>query len=370
MDLDELRDDIPALSGSIYLNYGAHGPSPQTVVEACDQAVADHEFSAGTVNPYDRASATFSAARTAIARLINARADEIALTQSTGDSINRIADGFEWDADDVVVITDLEHPAGILPWQQLRTRGVTIRTVPSEDGHVDRDAFASAVEGATLVCFSALTWTHGTMLPVRELVSIARDAETFSLVDAVQVPGHRQMDVRRWGADAVAAAGHKWLLGPWGAGFLYVRDDILERLSPRAIGYRSVQSPDTGDFRLLPTATRFEVGSMSVGPYAGVVKAIEQLEAIGLDRIESRIERLTDRLKRQLPRAHCISPRQFESGLVSVSVSDPAAVQAQLASRDIVIRTLPRDAGVRISVHAVTTAAEIDAVADAVSEFT
>jgi selenocysteine lyase/cysteine desulfurase len=141
------------------------------------------------------------------------------------DGINRIACALPWEPGDAVVRTDLEHPAGILPWQRLaRQRDVEVRVVGSEAGRLDLDAYREAVDGAALVCLSALTWNYGTHLPVAELVDVAHDAGALVLVDAVQVPGQAPMDVGEWGADAVAAAGHKWLLGLWGAGFLYVEE--------------------------------------------------------------------------------------------------------------------------------------------------
>lgn len=88
-----------------------------------------------------------------------------------------------------------------------------MRVVETDQGRIDRDAYLAAVADAELVCFSAVTWTHGTRLPVADLVDIAHDAGALALVDAVQVPGQLPMDVREWGADVVAAAGQKWLLG-------------------------------------------------------------------------------------------------------------------------------------------------------------
>ena len=157
-------------------------------------------------------------------RVHRSRPEEVALTESTTDGINRIATAVDFDPGDVVVRTDLEYPAGTLPWQQLEAQDVDVRVVETTDGRVDIDAYTEAVVDARLVCFSAVTWTHGTQLPVSELVDIAAAAGAFTPVDAVQVPGQLPMDVQELEADAVAAAGHKWLLGPWGAGFLYVFD--------------------------------------------------------------------------------------------------------------------------------------------------
>ncbi|MFQ3476910.1 aminotransferase class V-fold PLP-dependent enzyme [Halonotius sp. F2-221B] len=358
----ELRADVPGLQESAYLNFGAHGPSPECVVEAVSDAVADHEFHSGTDDPYTTAFAGYDRARERVAEFIGAAPEEVALTESTTDGINRIATAIDFDPGDVVVRTDLEHPAGTLPWQQLKAQGVEVRVVETTDGRVDIDAYTEAVADAKLVCFSAVTWTHGTQLPVAELVDIAAEAGAFTLVDAVQVPGQLPMDVHAWGADAVAAAGHKWLLGPWGSGFLYVDRGVADTMVPGAVGYRSVTEPTAAELTYEPGAKRFEIGTTSPGPHAGLIEAIDAIESVGVERIADRIATLTDRLKAGIDDEALLSPQAHESGLVSIAVDDPEATVERFAEEGIVIRSLPHPDAIRVSVHAVSTAAEIDSV--------
>ena len=367
MDPRDLRAETPGLQDATYLNFGAHGPSPERVVEAASSFLADHEYDPVSTDPYERAFETYERVRERIASFVGADPDEIALTESTTDGINRIAAAIDWEPGDVVVRTDVEHPAGVLPWQRLEREGVEVRVVDTDRGRIDVDAFAEAVADARLVCFSAITWTHGTRLPVRELVETASDAGAFTLVDAVQVPGHREMDATEWGADAVAAAGHKWLLGLWGAGFLYVDRDRADELVPGAIGYRSVETPTAASITYKPGAPRFEVGSTTPAAHVGLVEALDAIEGIGIDAIESRIESLTDQLKSGIGDDRLLSPRAFHSGLVTVAVDDPERTVDRLADRGIVVRSLPHPDAVRVSVHAVSTEAEIDAVVDALS---
>ena len=193
-----------------------------------------------------------------------------------------------------------------------------------------------------------------------ELVEIATEAGAFTLVDAVQVPGQMPMDVHEWGADAVAAAGHKWLLGPWGAGFLYVDSGAAAELAPRAVGYRSVETPTADDVTYKSGARRFEVGSASPAPHVGLAEAIDAIQEVGVDAIASRIEALTDRLKDGIDDDQLVSPRDYESGLVTVAVDDPESTVERFADESVVIRSLPHPEAVRVSVHAVSTEAEID----------
>ncbi len=364
----ELRADVPALSEGVYMNYGAHGPSPRYVVAAAQEFLAAHEYESPVgADPYGMAFDAFDDVRERVASFVGASSEEIALTESTTAGINAVADGLGLGAGDVVVRTDLEHPAGVLPWQRLEREGVEVRVVETTAGRLDREAYKAAVDGADVVCFSALTWTHGTRLPVAELVDIAQDAGAFTLVDAVQVPGQMSMDVSAWGADAVAAAGHKWLLGLWGGGFLYVDSDVAEGLQPRTVGYRSVETPTADPFAFKSGARRFEVGSSNPAPHVALGEAIETVSAVGVDRIESRIHRLAGRLGDQLPPERLLSPATPESGLVTIDVEAPDATVDRLASEGIVVRSLPDPSAVRASIHAVNTEAEVDRLADALA---
>ena len=364
MTARELRADVPALSEAAYFNFGAHGPSPKYVVEAASDYLADHEYGSATTDPYGRAFGTYETVRERVADFVGAEPAEIALTESTTDGINRIAGAVDWEPGDVVVRTDLEHPAGVLPWKRLEREGVEVRVVETEDGRVDREAYADAVADARLVCFSAITWTHGTRLPVADLVEIADEAGAFTLVDAVQSPGQVPMDMAAWGADAVAAAGHKWVLGPWGAGFLYVDRAAAADLAPRAVGYRSVEDPNGDEIAFKSGAKRFEIGTTTPAAHVGLVEALDAIDAVGVSRIEDRIASLKDRFKDRVPDDRLLSPRAHESGLVTVDVDDPEATVERLADAGIVVRSLPDTSGVRASIHAVSTESEVDRLAD------
>ena len=359
MDPEELRGDIPALSdGIVYLNTGASGPAPRRVLAAGREAERTHETEHHRGNPYPKAWDAYEESRAAVADLLGTDPDTVALTNSTADGISRVAGALSWDSGDVVVRTDLEHPAGMLPFERLGREGVEVHEVPAPDGRLDRDAYAEAVQDARLVCLSSLSWLHGTRLPVRDAVEIAHDAGARVLVDAVQSVGHHPVDVEAWGADAVAAAGHKWLLGTWGAGFLRVAPDALDAFEPRHLGYRAV--PNGGDLDYHDAATRFEVGTQSLAPHAALREAIDIREAVGVDTVTDRIERLADRLADGLGN-RVASPRPPESGLVTFEDSEPAATVGRLGERGIHVRTVP-SGHIRASVHVFNTASDVDAL--------
>jgi selenocysteine lyase/cysteine desulfurase len=370
-DPTDLREQIPALDDVVYFNTGASGPSTRSVVAATRECQERHAFeSPAREGMYEYAFGVFDETRERVAALLGTDAERVALTQSTTDGINRIATAVDWSPGDTVVTTDVEHHSGRLPWRRLAdTRGVSVEVVPTDDrGRLDMDAMAAAVEDATLVSLSAVDWGYGRQLPVEEVVEMAHDAGARVLVDAVQAVGQQPVDVTDWGADFVAAAGHKWLLGPWGAGFLYVRDGAESWLRPDRIGYRGVEEPTDDDYTYLPGARRLEVATVNPSPYAGLRVAIDDVERVGLPTITSRVERLTDRLKAGLDPAALLSPREYHTGLVSFSVPNPDDVVERLDAAGLKLRTIPSLPAVRASVHAFNTAGDVDRLLDVLAD--
>jgi len=366
MDPETLRADIPACEGCAHLNTGASGPSPRRVLEAVTDFHEHHKYDAPCGDGmYETASAARESARESIAGFVGAGPGEIALTRNTVEGINHVATGIDWEAGDVVARTDLEHPAGDLPWQRTADRhGVEVRKVATERGRLDRDALKDAVAAARLLCLSSVSWNYGTRLPVAEAVDIAHDAGAMVLVDAVQSPGQVPVDVTEWGAEFVSASGHKWLLGVWGSGVLHVADDALDALSPRRIGYFSVTREAESGYEYAPDASRFELGTTALAPYVGLEASVELFEELGLEAVESRIERLTARLKEGLG-DRLLSPRDSESGLVTFAAEDPDATATRLAEDGVRIRSIPEPHACRASVHAFNTAGDIDRLLDA-----
>jgi len=367
MDPETLRADIPAVEDCVYLNTGASGPSPRRVVEAVTDFQRRHKFDAPCGDGmYEFATDARERAREAIAGFLGAMSEEIALTRNTAEGINHVATSIDWEPGDVVVRTDLEHPAGELPWERLADlHGIEVRTLETEQGRLDWDALKEAVADARLLCLSSLSWNYGTRLPIGEVVDVAHDAGTLVLVDAVQSPGQVPIDVTEWGADFVAGSGHKWLLGAWGSGFLYVDSAVLEDLQPRRIGYFSVDREAEGDrYTYAPDASRFELGTTALGPYVGLAESVALFEELGLGTVQSRIERLTDRLKAGLG-DRLLSPREYESGLVSFTAEEPDALAERLSAEGVQIRSIPEPHACRASVHVFNTAEDIDRLLDA-----
>ncbi len=367
MDAAGLRASIPATERCTYLNTGATGPSPTQVVDAATAYLERHQYVAPCgEGPYEVASDARESARETVASFFGASPAEIALTRNTVEGITLVANGLDWEPGDVVVRTDLEHGAGILPWTRLeRQADVEVRVLETTAGRLDLDALKEAVADARLLCLSSLTWNYGTQLRIAEVVDIAHDAGTQVLVDAVQSVGQHPVDVKEWGADFVAASGHKWLLGPWGAGILYVAADALDSLTPPRVGYFSVEDAYADPIAYEPGAKRLELGTTAIAPYVGLERAIDLLSDVGLGAVESRIADLAGRLVDGLGDRR-VGPAPPESGLVPFAVEDPEATVERLAEQGIVVRDLPDPAVCRASVHAFNTADEVDALLAAI----
>lgn len=355
MNPEELRAEIPLLDELAYLNTGASGPSPMRVRAAMEETRETHAEAHGD-DAYAHESDVADEARATVASLLNTSPERVALTSNTTDGINIVSDLFDWGEDDAIVTTELEHPAGVLPWERVaEVHGAELRVVPTADEDVrrlDRDAYKEAVEGSTLVCLSSLSW-YGVRLPVAELVGVAHDAGASVVVDAAQSVGAEPVDVNEWGADYVAGTAHKWLLGPWGAGFLYVAEDAPAEAQTR-VGYKSAVEPNESA-TLHEDARRFEVSTSSPSLLAGMRTAVETVERVGLSTVEERVSRLTARLEDGLGDRHLSTG----GGLVRFSDSSPDETVERLKDDGVVVRSLPDD-DLRASLHVFNTADDID----------
>ena len=356
-DLRAFREAIPTTDDVTYLNTGSSSPNSVDVVESMQEFLAYHSYEspASKSGMYPPVYDVFEKTRQDVAELLNAQSEEIALTQSTGDGMSRVANAISWKPGDTVVRTDLEHHASIVPWDR---HDLNTRVIETNQGHVALDNVKDAVTDARLVCVSSISRNYGTRLPVTEITEIAHDAGAAVLVDAVQSVGQTPIDVTELGAEYIAAASHKWLVGPWGAGFLYVSEDVISELQPRHVSYRGVDR-DSPTLDSHPDARRFEVGTTSAAPYVGLRTALEKISATGVDNIESRIASLTTLLKDELPRSSLLSPQRFESGLITIDDDAPERSVERLATHDIHVRSIAEPNAIRLSIHAFNNESDI-----------
>lgn len=229
--------------------------------------------------------------RQAAALLLGAAVSEIALVSSTTAGINLVAEGFPWKEGDNIVIPGNEFPSNAYPWMNLSSRGVQTRQVPIEGSAIDLNRVAEACDQRTrMIAVSWIGYATGWRIDVSELVNLAHGLGVLVLLDAIQGLGVFPLNVRQTGVDFVAADGHKWMLGPEGAGLLYMRQEHLARLRPMGVGWNSVvhvHDYSRIELRLRDAASRYEGGSYNTAGLIGFGASLELLVSLGLTADES-----------------------------------------------------------------------------------
>jgi selenocysteine lyase/cysteine desulfurase len=306
------------------------------------------------------------------AQILNAADDEIAIINNTTHGITLVAEGFPWQAGDNVVTLENEFPSNLYPWMNLANRGVEVRRLPVTDGRVDLTQIADACDARTrLITVSWVGYALGWRLDVGKLVQMAHERNVLVFLDAIQGMGVFPLDVQATGVDFLAADGHKWMLGPEGAGIFYVRKEHLDTLRPIGVGWNSVvQGSDFAniDLTLRPNASRYEGGSQNMVGTIGLAASLRTLIDFGLtpqsSPIADRILELTDYACERLVAigGHLASCRETDhrSGIVAFTppIGDPVEVRRTCLEHGVVLSY--RGGRLRISPHAYCNEGDID----------
>lgn len=373
MDLDRIRADFPILARTTYLNHSSVGPLSGRVRQAI--AVATAAQMAGSEGTGEL-KARVAALKGKLARLIGADVDEIALVRNTVEGLATVASGVLWRAGDNVVTCDIEFPANVYPWLNLEARyGVATRLVPAREGRVLADDLIAACDERTrLLTISFVQFSNGYRADLERLGAFCRERDIRFCVDAIQGLGPLQLDVRRCGIDFLAAGGQKWLLGPIGIGFLYVRRAVQDELWPSEIGHNGVMQNTERytEYNLTyrPSAEKFEGGVPNYLGVFGLDAALDPFFAVGLPEVEARVLALTDHLcagLRELP-VRLLSHRGpgESSGTVAFvsEIESSPDLFARLSAANIVVSL--REGAIRVAPHFYNTHDEIDRLLAAV----
>jgi cysteine desulfurase/selenocysteine lyase len=292
IDWDSLRtSEFPVTQRWGYFDHAGQAPLPRRSGEALRAWAAEQEND-GIVGWAAREK-RLEQIRDQAALLLNAHRDEIAFIHSTTHGIGLIAEGYPWQPGDNVVTAAEEYPSNIYPWKNLESRGVSLRQVESRDGRIELDDLAAAIDRSTRVlAISHVEFSTGFRNDLDALVELCQARGIALFVDAIQGLGPHTIDVRRTPLDFLAADGHKWLLGPEGAGILYVRRDWIERLRATGVGWHSVvgsyDSPENA-FVLKPSAARFEGGSFNMPGLLALGASLGLFLELGPEAVSSRI---------------------------------------------------------------------------------
>jgi selenocysteine lyase/cysteine desulfurase len=281
---NDFRREMPLCERFAYFDHAAVAPVPSAAAAAIARYAQESATEGDTAWP--RWAERVEEVRAAAARLINAHVDEIALVPNTTAGINFVAEGFPWREGDNVVVPSNEFPSNLFPWLNLASRGVETRQVaPRADVELAiDDLLAAASERTRLIAVSWVGYATGWRIDVGELVERAHARGIMVLLDAIQGLGVFPLDVTRTPVDFLAADGHKWLLGPEGAGVFYLRREHLELLHPMNVGWHSV--PKAADYSLAqwtpkPAAQRYEGGTQNMPGMIGLGASLDLLAGHG-----------------------------------------------------------------------------------------
>lgn len=411
-EVARIRADFPILQQEVngqplaYLDSGATAERPVQVLDA-ERRFLEHDNAAVHRGAHTLAALSTDAyedARATVARFIGAGSpSEVVWTANATDALNLVAfgiraasagrggpeaDRFRIGAGDEVLITEAEHHADLVPWQELAAAtGATLRWVPVDDAGcwTAEDAVARITERTRVVAFAHVSNVTGMIAPVAEVVAAAHAVGALVVLDACQSAPHRPLDVRALDVDFAAFSGHK-MLGPNGIGVLWGRGALLDALPPFRTGGSMITTVTMEHTDFMPAPERFEAGTQPVSQAVALAEAVRYLERIGMDRVQAHEEHLAQRMLTGLaavPGVHVVGPAVGvpRSGLASFVVDGVHAhdVSQYLDAQGIAVRSghhcaqpLHRRLGLtatsRASTYVYTTEDDVDRFVTAVGE--
>ncbi|MGC8874637.1 MAG: aminotransferase class V-fold PLP-dependent enzyme [Chloroflexia bacterium] len=364
MELSVYRErEFPITESWAYLNHAAVSPLPNRVVEAMVRFLEARRM--GELGLEDQEPIT-EATRLLAAQLLNASPEEIAFVGSTSDGLNLAAQSLPLGPGDNVILCDMEFPANVYPWMNLRRKGVEVRIVPHDGGGLTPARLAGHLDSRTrAVTVSSVQFLSGYRADLPALARLAHEAGAVLVVDAIQSLGAVPMDVRSCGVDILAANGAKWLMAPIGITVLYVRREWIERLQPTYAYYSAVVRPEpylAYDWTLRADAQRFEPASPNVAGLYGLHAALSLLLEVGVERIYAYLLELTDHLISGLEALgfELLTPRDRErrAGIVTCRTPDVPGDWERLKDAHVLVSQ--REGYLRISPHFYNLPEEID----------
>jgi len=322
-------DAFPVLKHWTFFNHAGVCPLPAAVADALRRYATQAQERAYLFTGWYQ---DIEKLRGVAADLVGGTREEIAFIKNTSEGLSIVANGIDWQWGDRVVTTAVEYPANLYPWmEQVRNRGVKLITVPEEDDATGRRVVPTerileeaAHERTRIVTLSHVEYASGQRHDLAKIGEYCRANGKLFCVDAIQSLGALPVDVQAMKIDFLSADGHKWMLGPEGAGIFYCRKELIERTRPIMVGWMNVvDAMNFGDinYTLRADAQRFECGTYNVPGLLALKASLELLQTVRIGHVAQRIRELTDLMIERLigKGYHIISPRDKWqwSGIVS-----------------------------------------------------
>lgn len=367
-----LRDHFPIFKDKIYLNSCSQGALSHEVRQSYADYLRDWEEKG---SPWEYWVERQEAARQAFAGLVNAEADEVAVTTSVSAGISALASAFDFSGErNKVVISDFEFPTVGQIWHAQETRGAKVVHVPAAGNVIPLSRFADAIDEQTaLVSITHVCFRNGSMLDIQGIIDIAHSKGALVLVDGYQAVGTTPIDVKKLKVDFYAGGVLKYLLASAGLAYLYVRKDLLSSMNPTSVGWFSQANIFAMDIYAntpSPSARRFESGTPPVPNTYAAVTGIKMVQSLGVENIERHVRELTGAIKEGAMRRgfNLVSPVDpaKHGAMITVKSQNVGMLVKALDKEGII--TSSRDNNLRISPHFYNDLHDIDCLIDALSK--
>ncbi len=364
--------EFPLVADTTYLDAASIGPVPARSLRALDA------FNARRTTPHllskDEQFGVLDRGRELAARMIGATPGEIALATNTSFGLNLAARALPLEAGDIVLVSRREFPANVYPWMKLEDLGVTLEFAPcTAEGWPNEEHLIARMRDprVKVLAVSLVQFSNGYKVNLERLSQVSRHTGTWLVVDAIQGIGHQPLDLSSVEVDILACGAQKWLLSPWGTGFMYVRKGILDRLRPPFAGWMAFRGTD--DFNRLTDydpawrddARRFELITLPYQDFAAMNASLELLLDIGVPAIAAHLGELSQALLELADRNGwpVTSPRgAAATPITCLRVPDAARVHAALRAEHVICSL--REGGLRFSPHIYNTMEDMERTAE------
>lgn len=362
---ENYRRDFPVCDRFAYLNHAALAPMSRRVTDVLTSYLKERQY--GTLQEqkwFDKVQQV----RGQAAKLIGADIAEIAFCSNVTTGASWIAHGLDWQKGDEIIVPINQFPANVYPWTNLRQKGVKIITpkIPRNDSAAET-VLRHVNSRTRLVALSFVEYDDGFVQPIKTIADQLADHASYLFVDAVQGLGAVPLNVHQLAIDFLATSGHKWLLGPIGQGFLYIREQLLSSLLTTSLGWLSVKTPfDFQDYDqpFLTSAQKWEGGSLNLIGITALGESLQVLLEVGIDAIYSQIKNLNDLLVAQVLslgyHVHTNMESFFRSGIISLSHPRIETMKIYNACVDGGIAISERNGRIRVSPHFYNNEQDID----------
>lgn len=375
MDISRARDFFPhTIAGKIYFNHAATGPLSTLVTDKLNEYIRERSFE--KIENYSKVKAFSDSTKEDLGKYLNCSPDRIAYTDNTTNGINILASGIKWNKGDRILLNDIEFPANVYPFLNLEKDGVIIDFVKSHDGIVSANDIISNIKPETrLVSVSFVQFLTGYRVDVEKIGKYCKEKRIIFCIDAIQGLGAFRLDVQKCNVDFLSCGTQKWMLGLQGFAFIYLTEDLQNKIDTKYAGWLSVEDAwNILNYDLTPrkTAERFQFGTIShIGVFA-LRGSLDFFQLFGWEKIEKQVLEVASHLTNKL-KGIGIKPvladcnEENLSGIVTFKHPEAQKVYDHLTSSQVGCAV--REGMVRLSPHFYNTRDECDRLIATLKKF-